>query len=88
MPDTAASIKIAGPDRFETSEIKFVASPYDEYGIEEAVILVEAHQGIWVKTDNYFLDPATTARALKAAVIVEAGLRDQVKVMVGGAPVT
>ena len=36
VPDTAASIKLAGDAGFEDSEIKFVANPYDEYGIEEA----------------------------------------------------
>jgi electron transfer flavoprotein beta subunit len=41
VPDTAASIKLAGDTGFEDSEIKFVPNPYDEYGIEEAVTLVD-----------------------------------------------
>lgn len=45
VPDTAASIKLAGDNRFEDSEIKFVPNPYDEHGIEEAVSLVEKHGG-------------------------------------------
>jgi len=45
VPDTAASIKLAGDKGFEDSEIKFVSNPYDEYGIEEAVSLVEKHGG-------------------------------------------
>ncbi|MEN8210637.1 MAG: electron transfer flavoprotein subunit beta/FixA family protein [Thermodesulfobacteriota bacterium] len=45
VPDTAASIKLAGDTGFEDSEIKFIASPYDEYGIEEAVSLVEKNGG-------------------------------------------
>jgi len=45
VPDTAASIKLAGDKGFEDSEIKFVSNPYDEYGIEEAVSLVEKQGG-------------------------------------------
>ena len=45
VPDTAASIRLAGETGFVDSEIKFIASPYDEYGIEEAVSLVEKNDG-------------------------------------------
>jgi len=45
VPDTAASIKLSGDTGFEDSEIKFVANPYDEYGLEEAVTLVENQGG-------------------------------------------
>ena len=45
VPDTAASIKLAGDTGFEDSEIKFVPNPYDEYGIEEAVSMVEKQGG-------------------------------------------
>ena len=45
VPDTAATIKIEGDAGFKDSEIKFVANPYDEYGIEEAVKLVEKNGG-------------------------------------------
>ncbi len=45
VPDTAASIKLAGDAGFEDSEIKFVSNPYDEYGVEEAVSLVEKEGG-------------------------------------------
>jgi electron transfer flavoprotein beta subunit len=41
VPDTAASIKLAGDTAFEDTDVKFVANPYDEYGVEEAVSLVE-----------------------------------------------
>jgi electron transfer flavoprotein beta subunit len=41
VPDTAATIKVAGETGFEDSDIKFVSNPYDEYGIEEAVSIVE-----------------------------------------------
>ncbi len=45
VPDTAATIKVAGGNGFEDSDTKFVANPYDEYGIEEAVNLVENQGG-------------------------------------------
>ena len=45
VPDTAATIKLEGENGFKDSEIKFVANPYDEYGIEEAVSLVEKQGG-------------------------------------------
>jgi electron transfer flavoprotein beta subunit len=45
VPDTAASIKLVGDKGFEDSEIKFVPNPYDEYGVEEAVSLVEKQGG-------------------------------------------
>lgn len=45
VPDTAATIKIEGDAGFKDSEIKFVVNPYDEYGIEEAVKLVEKNGG-------------------------------------------
>lgn len=45
VPDTAATIKIAGDAGFEDGEIKFVVNPYDEFGVEEAVSLVEKDGG-------------------------------------------
>ncbi|WDP91710.1 MAG: electron transfer flavoprotein subunit beta/FixA family protein [Desulfobacter sp.] len=45
VPDTAANIKLAGNNGFEDSEIKFVVNPYDEFGVEEAVSLVEKNGG-------------------------------------------
>ncbi|GAB6143354.1 electron transfer flavoprotein subunit beta/FixA family protein [Desulfocicer niacini] len=39
VPDTAANIKIVGDDAYDT-QVKYVANPYDEYGVEEAVTLV------------------------------------------------
>ncbi len=45
VPDTAASIRLAGETGFDDSEITFIASPYDEYGVEEAVSLVEKNDG-------------------------------------------
>ncbi|SLM31472.1 Electron transfer flavoprotein alpha/beta-subunit [Desulfamplus magnetovallimortis] len=45
VPDTAANIKLAGEQGFEDSECKFVVNPYDEYGLEESVSLVEKNGG-------------------------------------------
>lgn len=45
VPDTAATIKIAGDNGFDDGEIKFVVNPYDEFGVEEAVSLVEKEGG-------------------------------------------
>ena len=36
VPDTAANIKVVEPAGFDES-VKFVANPYDEYGLEEAL---------------------------------------------------
>jgi len=41
VPDTAANIKITGRDSFDDTNCKFVINPYDEYGLEEAVQLIE-----------------------------------------------
>ena len=45
VPDTAATIKVADGSGFEDGDVKFISNPYDEYGIEEAVTLVEQHGG-------------------------------------------
>ncbi len=45
VPDTAANIKLVDESGFDDSECKFVVNPYDEYGLEEAVSLVEINGG-------------------------------------------
>ena len=45
VPDTAATIKVEGDTGYEDYDTKFIANPYDEYGIEEAVSLVEKKGG-------------------------------------------
>ena len=40
VPDTAANIKITGATSYD-GQVKYVVNPYDEYGVEEAVSLVE-----------------------------------------------
>ncbi len=66
VPDTAASIKLAGDKGFEDSEIKFVSNPYDEYGIEEAVSLVEKHGGEVVIVTIGKASAVTTIRSAMA----------------------
>ncbi|MBF0376223.1 MAG: electron transfer flavoprotein subunit beta/FixA family protein [Desulfamplus sp.] len=45
VPDTAATIKLSSEKNFEEADCKFVVNPYDEYGLEEAVRLVEKNGG-------------------------------------------
>lgn len=45
VPDTAATIKVSSDTAYDDADIKFIASPYDEFGIEEAVTLVENQGG-------------------------------------------
>ncbi|MBC2705256.1 MAG: electron transfer flavoprotein subunit beta, partial [Desulfobacula sp.] len=66
VPDTAASIKLAGDNGFEDSEIKFVPNPYDEYGLEEAVSLVEKQGGEVVIVTVGKAAAATTIRSALA----------------------
>lgn len=44
VPDTAANIKVIGPNGFDES-VKFVLNPYDEYAIEEAIQVVKKAGG-------------------------------------------
>jgi electron transfer flavoprotein beta subunit len=43
MPDTAATKKVAGTGGYKDRDVKFIANPCEEYGIEAAVQLVEKH---------------------------------------------
>jgi electron transfer flavoprotein beta subunit len=45
VPDTAANIKVVGDAGFEDAGCKFIANPYDEYAVEQAVQLVEKNGG-------------------------------------------
>lgn len=45
VPDTAAVIKIEGDTGYDDTDTKFIANPYDEFGVEEAVSLVEKQGG-------------------------------------------
>ena len=45
VPDTAANIKIVGDNGFDDAGCKFIANPYDEYAVEQAVQLVEKNGG-------------------------------------------
>jgi len=45
VPDTAAVINVEGDAGYEEPDTKFIANPYDEFGVEEAIRLVEKHGG-------------------------------------------
>ena len=45
VPDTAANIKVVGENGFDDAGCKFIANPYDEYAVEQAVQLVEKNGG-------------------------------------------
>jgi electron transfer flavoprotein beta subunit len=45
VPDTAANIKTVGENGFDDAGCKFIANPYDEYAVEQAVRLVEKNGG-------------------------------------------
>ena len=45
VPDTAATIKVDGASGFDDADIKFIPNPYDEFGLEEAVRIVEEQGG-------------------------------------------
>jgi len=45
VPDTAVNITIAGENGFDDSDTKFIVNPYDEFGLEEAISIVEDKGG-------------------------------------------
>lgn len=49
VPDTETKIKVAGDgSTIDSTSVKWVMNPYDEYAVEEAVKLKEAHAGAQV----------------------------------------
>lgn len=53
VPDTETKVKVAADGvSIDTSTIKWVLNPYDEYAVEEAIKLKEANAGaqVWVMT--------------------------------------
>jgi electron transfer flavoprotein beta subunit len=69
VPDTAANIKIVGENGFDDTGCKFIANPYDEYGIEQAVRLVEKHGGEVVIVT---VGKAAAAASIRAAMAMGA----------------
>ena len=45
VPDTAINITVSGANGYDDSDVKFILNPYDEYGLEEAVSIVEDKGG-------------------------------------------
>lgn len=66
VPDTAANIQIVGDDGFDDAGCKFIANPYDEYAIEQAVQLVEKDGGEVVVVTVGKAAAVSTIRAVMA----------------------
>ena len=66
VPDTAATIRIAGDNGFDDTGCVFIINPYDEYAIEQAVQLVEAHGGEVIAVCIGKSDAAASIRAAMA----------------------
>jgi len=66
VPDTAANIKIVGENGFDDGGCKFIANPYDEYAVEQAVQLVEKNGGEVVVVTVGKAAAAATIRAAMA----------------------
>jgi electron transfer flavoprotein beta subunit len=66
VPDTAANIKIVGENGFDDAGCKFIANPYDEYAVEQAVRLVEKNGGEVIAVTVGKAAAAATIRAAMA----------------------
>lgn len=66
VPDMAANIQIVGDDGFDDAGCKFIANPYDEYAIEQAVQLVEKDGGEVVVVTVGKAAAVSTIRAVMA----------------------
>jgi len=69
VPDTAANIKIVGENGFDDGGCKFIANPYDEYAVEQAVQLVEKNGGEVIVVT---VGKAAAAGTLRAAMAMGA----------------
>lgn len=45
VPDTAATITVTDKAGYNDADVKFIANPYDEFAIEEAISIREKHGG-------------------------------------------
>lgn len=80
VPDTETKIKIAGDGAsIDTTSVKWVMNPYDEYAVEEAVKLRDANAGsqVWVLSlgpKKRVIETLRTALAMGAdeAIVVDA----------------
>ena len=70
VPDTAAKIKVAVDNKsVETTGVKFILTPYDEYALEEAIQLKESKGGeltVVTVAGNEATDILRTALAMGA----------------------
>ncbi len=66
VPDTANNITVAGENAYDDSDVKFIINPYDEFGLEEAVSIVEDKGGEVVVVTVGKDDATTTIRSALA----------------------
>ncbi|MBU2519513.1 MAG: electron transfer flavoprotein subunit beta/FixA family protein [Proteobacteria bacterium] len=70
VPDTEAVIKIAGDGKsIDTSDIKWVMNPYDEFGVEEALRIVKDQGG---EVTVVGAGPARVVESLRTALAMGA----------------
>ncbi len=69
VPDTETKIRLKG-DRLDTSGIKYILNPYDEFAVEEAVRMKEAKKADEVVAIS--MGPARAQEALRNALAIGA----------------
>ena len=76
VPDTEASIRIApGEAKIDLSGVNMILNPYDEYAVEEALKLRDAHGGeVWAVT----VGPDSAVDVLRTAIAM--GVNDAVHI--------
>lgn len=80
VPDTAATIKVSKDKGYVNADVKFIANPYDEFGIEAAVTLTEKEGGEVVILTVGPEDAVSTIRGAMAmgahrAILVKTGTK-------------
>ncbi|RLB93477.1 MAG: electron transfer flavoprotein subunit beta/FixA family protein [Deltaproteobacteria bacterium] len=66
VPDTASNITTMGENRYDDSDTKFILNPYDEFGLEEAIRIVEDKGGEVVAVTMGKESATTTLRSALA----------------------
>ncbi|WDP91507.1 MAG: electron transfer flavoprotein subunit beta/FixA family protein [Desulfobacter sp.] len=66
VPDTEAPVEIsASADRLETEDLKWAINPYDEFALEEALLIKEAREDVTVTVIS--VGPDRVAEAIRVA---------------------
>jgi len=70
VPDTESKIKVAGDDcSYDPSGIEYILNPYDEYAVEEALKIKEAHDG---EVTIILLGPETATKTIRTCLAMGA----------------